>query len=235
MSISKILKTTTLSALLLTSFVAAQSYTNISWAKPATASTIEGVGFEASQAFDGNMETRWASDFSNNVQSITVDLESAQQIDRVVLEFEAAYAHSFQVLVSNDGTNFEEKLASYWEYAGGSIILDADFGEYQYVQIKMWDKEGAHGISLYEVQVFSADPVERHETVKSLTFQYYWDWAGDPIPECASNNVGQMVVYRMGHYDARTAAYVCLMYYNPTMDNANYGWIEFANSSSLQP
>lgn len=234
MSISKLLKTTTLSALLLTTFVAAQSYTNISWAKPATASSIEGVDYPVTNAFDGNMETRWASDFSGDVQTLTVDLESSQQIDRIVLEFEASYANSFQILVSNDGTNFEEKLGSYWEYAGGSITLDQDFGEYQYVQIKMWDKSTSYGISLYEVQVFSADPVERHETVKSLTFQYYWDWAGDPIPECTAANFGQMVVYRVGHYDTNSYAYVCLMYNNPTLPKANYGWIEFANSSTLR-
>src|SRR5687768_12517194 len=56
----------------------------------ATASSVQG-GYVAANAVDGSASTRWGSAFSDP-QWIAVDLGSTQSINRVVLNWEAAYS-----------------------------------------------------------------------------------------------------------------------------------------------
>src|SRR4051812_24307307 len=75
----------------------------LSQGKPATASSSEYPGaFPASAAVDGNTGTRWSSAFSDP-QWLQIDLGSSQQVCQVVLNWEAAYATSFQIQVSDGG------------------------------------------------------------------------------------------------------------------------------------
>src|SRR5690242_270870 len=79
--------------------------TLLSQGRPATASSVENAGTPASAAVDGNAGTRWSSAFADP-QWIQVDLGSVAAIDQVVLQWEAAFARSFQVQVSNDGASW---------------------------------------------------------------------------------------------------------------------------------
>ncbi len=54
---------------------------------------------------DGNYSTRWASDWSDP-QWVQVDLGSAQTFNHVLLAWEDAYATSYQIQTSNDGTTW---------------------------------------------------------------------------------------------------------------------------------
>jgi hypothetical protein len=56
----------------------------------------------ASRAVDGDTSTRWSSSFSDP-QWIAVDLGAKQEISRVRLNWEAAYARAYQIQVSDDG------------------------------------------------------------------------------------------------------------------------------------
>ncbi len=73
---------------------------NLAFGRPAYASSVEpGTSLVASNAVDGNTGTRWSSARSDP-QWFYVDLGSAQQVSRVVLLWEAAYARKFQIQVS---------------------------------------------------------------------------------------------------------------------------------------
>src|SRR5436305_1293473 len=74
--------------------------TLISQGKPATASSTENATFAAGNAVDGNTSTRWSSAFSDP-QWLQVDLGASQQVCRVGLAWEAAFARAFQIQVSD--------------------------------------------------------------------------------------------------------------------------------------
>jgi hypothetical protein len=77
----------------------------LSQGMPATASSVENASFPASNAVDGNPNTRWSSAFSDP-QWLEVDLGASASITQVVLQWEAAYATAFQIQISPDGTNW---------------------------------------------------------------------------------------------------------------------------------
>jgi beta-glucanase (GH16 family) len=76
--------------------------TNIAQGKTTTASSLENATFPASNATDGNLGTRWSSAFSDP-QWIQVDLGQSYNITHVTLNWEAAYARSYQIQTSPNG------------------------------------------------------------------------------------------------------------------------------------
>ena len=71
----------------------------LSQGRPATASSTENATFPASNAVDGNAGTRWSSAFADP-QWVQVDLGATATIDQVTLNWEAAFARSFQIQVA---------------------------------------------------------------------------------------------------------------------------------------
>jgi hypothetical protein len=79
--------------------------TDLALNKTATASSIDNDSDQAPNAVDGNDNTRWSSNYTDN-QWIQVDLGSVATFDTVQLEWEQAYALTFGIQVSGDGTNW---------------------------------------------------------------------------------------------------------------------------------
>ncbi len=77
--------------------------TDLALNKTATASSVDNPGNAAQNAVDGNSGTRWSSAYTDD-QWIQVDLGSVVAFDRLVLSWEQAYAATFTVQVSDDGT-----------------------------------------------------------------------------------------------------------------------------------
>ncbi|MDD5424759.1 MAG: discoidin domain-containing protein, partial [Candidatus Omnitrophica bacterium] len=69
-----------------------------------TASSSEDAATNPSNAFDNNMQTRWSSQFSDN-QWLRIDLGRPEVMVGLVLNWEAAYGKSYDVLLSEDGNN----------------------------------------------------------------------------------------------------------------------------------
>ena len=76
----------------------------------ATASSIDNANDTAPNAVDGDPRTRWSSDYTDN-QWIALDLGRAVGFDRLTLVWEVAYALTFTVQVSADGTTWTDVLA----------------------------------------------------------------------------------------------------------------------------
>nr|WP_329616963.1 discoidin domain-containing protein [Streptomyces brevispora] len=72
----------------------------------AEASTSDGTG-PASNVFDGDRTTRWSSEFADG-QWIQADLGSDVSVNRVVLDWETAYAKKFVIQVSADGKEWTD-------------------------------------------------------------------------------------------------------------------------------
>lgn len=84
------------------------SFTRELPSQSATASSEEVLGpvtFFASNAIDGDMGTRWSSDFSDP-QWISVNLGEPRTINKAVLDWEVAFGKSYKIQVSNDSVNW---------------------------------------------------------------------------------------------------------------------------------
>ncbi len=126
--------------------------TLLSQGKPATASSTENATFPASAAFDGNTTgTRWSSAFSDP-QWIQVDLGASASISQVVLTWEAAYAKSFQIQTSPDGTTWTS-IYSTTTGTGGTQTLNIT-GTGRYVRMNGTVRGTVYGYSLWEFQVY---------------------------------------------------------------------------------
>jgi len=125
----------------------------LSQGHPATASSLEGAGYPASNAVDGNTTTRWSSAFSDP-QWLQVDLGATHTISQVVLNWENAYAKAFQIQTSNDGTTWTTIYSTTTGTGGVQTIPVSGSGRY----VRMYGTQRAtgYGYSLWEFQVYGS-------------------------------------------------------------------------------
>ncbi|MFI1396065.1 discoidin domain-containing protein [Streptomyces sp. NPDC020681] len=128
---------------------------NLAAGSSASASSSEWNPFTSyapGRAVDGRADTRWASDWSND-QWLRIDLGSPGLIKRVTLDWERAYAKSYRIEVSTDGTNWQ----SVWSTTAGDGGLDtAQFTgtSARYVRVHGLERGTDWGYSLQEVGVY---------------------------------------------------------------------------------
>ncbi len=125
--------------------------TLLSQGRPATASSTENASFPASAAVDGNTGTRWSSAFSDP-QWLRVDLGATATITSVKLTWEAAYARSFQIQTSANGSTWTT-IYSTTTGPGGTQTL-AVTGSGRYVRMNGTVRATPYGYSLWEFQVY---------------------------------------------------------------------------------
>jgi hypothetical protein len=126
----------------------------LSQGKTATASSTENAGTGAALAVDGNTGTRWSSAFSDP-QWIQVDLGASASITQVTLNWETAYAKSFQIQTSTNGTTWTN-IYSTTTGTGGVQTL-AVTGTGRYVRMNGTVRATAYGYSLWEFQIYGSD------------------------------------------------------------------------------
>ena len=124
---------------------------NISQGKIATASSVEGADVNASKSVDGNNGTRWASQFADN-QYLQVDLGAQATLSSVVLRWEAAYAKTFQVQLSDNGSSWST-AATITNGTGSNQTISVT-GNARYVKLNLQTRATGYGFSLWEFQVF---------------------------------------------------------------------------------
>ncbi|MCT9007326.1 beta-1,3-glucanase family protein [Streptomyces rhizosphaerihabitans] len=123
----------------------------LSQGRPATASSVENGSFPAGAAVDGNTGTRWSSAFSDP-QWLRVDLGSVQQLTRVTLNWEAAYATAFQIQTSTDANTWATAFST-TTGTGGTQNIGVS-GNARYVRILGTTRATPYGYSLWEFQVY---------------------------------------------------------------------------------
>jgi hypothetical protein len=124
----------------------------LSQGRPVTASSVQpDSSWVAANAVDGNLGTRWSSEFSDP-QWLEVDLGSAHAITKVVLDWETAYASAFQIQVSDNGVAWTD-IYSMEAGPGGAQTLQVH-GTGRYVRMYGTQRATQWGYSLWEFQVF---------------------------------------------------------------------------------
>jgi hypothetical protein len=123
----------------------------LSQGRPVVASSAENAGTAAANAVDGSTTTRWSSAFSDP-QWIYVDLGSARQVSRVVLNWEAAYGSAYQLQSSNDAVNWS---AFYTTTTGNGALDDLTVAANgRYIRMYGTARATQWGYSLWEFQVY---------------------------------------------------------------------------------
>ncbi len=107
--------------------------------------------YPASNAVDGNPETRWSSAFKSP-QWITVDLGAPAEITRVRLNWESAYAKNYALEVSDDGSTWST-IKSVTKSSGGPDEHEVTANG-RYLRMSGTKRATAYGYSLYELEVF---------------------------------------------------------------------------------
>ncbi len=159
------------------------SLVNIALNKSAYSSSVKASGFEAFKATDGNLNTRWASQYSDP-QYIYVDLGKRYDICRVILHWANELGQDYKIQVSDD--------ASFWTDAATitnnvsynhSIPLNASG---RYVRMYGTKRGTVNGYSLYEFEVYGkpaanscASPVNLYTTdVYETNAALHWNGNG---------------------------------------------------------
>lgn len=129
---------------------------NLAYQKPVEVSSTE-TQYDnyAPKAVDGDLATRWSSEWEKDPSWISVDLGEEYRIDRVNLSWEWSYAKSYQIQVSVDGGNWTDAYATR-EGKGESEEIRFDPVNARYVRIFCTERALEWGYSLYEIEVFEA-------------------------------------------------------------------------------
>ena len=129
--------------------------TDVARGRPATASSYQqqgdGAPFPPSNAVDGSLTSRWASDWSDP-QWLRVDLGAATTFQHVQLVWEAAYGRSYDLQVSDDDRDWR---TVYSTAAGDGGVDDIDVtATGRYVRVNGTARGTGWGYSLYEFGVY---------------------------------------------------------------------------------
>ncbi|WNQ12906.1 discoidin domain-containing protein [Paenibacillus aurantius] len=121
--------------------------------KTAAASSVFPSWTNPSNVLDGNELTRWSSNEGTDPQWISVDLGQSRTINRVRLNWEAAYGKSYKIQVSTDAVNWTDVYST---SAGNGGIDDIGFPATtaRYVRMYGTQRGTPFGYSLYELGVY---------------------------------------------------------------------------------
>lgn len=128
---------------------------NLALGRPTVASSVEGVGLEASRAVDGNTATRWSSAYADP-QWIRVDLGAQYRLDRVRLVWETAYARAFAVQISNDGVAWTSLYSTTANSLRTNDLTTLAAATGRYLRVLGTQRATIWGYSLYEIEAYGA-------------------------------------------------------------------------------
>ncbi|MFE3454870.1 discoidin domain-containing protein [Nonomuraea sp. NPDC059194] len=120
--------------------------------KPTTASSSEVDYLGPANATDGDPKTRWASAY-RDAEWLQVDLGAAQQISRVLLDWEEARGKDYDVQVSDDGAAWQT-VAAVRDKAGAGVD-EPSFAPVaaRYVRMQGIKRATTYGYSVFRFEI----------------------------------------------------------------------------------
>jgi hypothetical protein len=126
---------------------------NLAQGMTVTASGSQDAGDGPANAVDGNLGSRWSSDFNDNAW-ITVDLGQPKQFDRVVLRWENAYGKAYLIQASNDNVSWSNVFTQNTG-TGGVEDISVPLTTARYVRMQGVQRATQYGYSLYEFEIYN--------------------------------------------------------------------------------
>ena len=128
------------------------------------------VNTSAFKACDWTPTSRWASGEGDR-QWISVDLGSSYTIDKVVLRWDVAFAKSYKIQASSDGTNWKDVYST---SKGNGGVDDISISETTSRYWRMYGTEqgSGHGYSLWDFEIWTSSwliPLDGATDVSALT------------------------------------------------------------------
>jgi beta-glucanase (GH16 family) len=148
------MKTYSTYCLLLLSFTSLFAQ-NIALQKSITTSSVRDNN-QGAFAVDGNQSSRWESDFSDP-QFIIVDLATTYALNRVEIDWEAAYATQYQIQLSNDKQQWTT-ASSITSGNGGTDVFNLNGQNARYIRMygtqRTTIRNVQYGYSIFEFEVY---------------------------------------------------------------------------------
>lgn len=132
---------------------------NLALGKQATCSGSENDGTKADKATDGSMDTRWSSRHQDN-EWIEIDLGECYLLSQVRLVWEAAYATSYDVLLSSDAADYVTVYSATGATGGTQTIQLPEGSQGRYVRLYCKTRNTNYGSSLWEIEVYGTGRCE---------------------------------------------------------------------------
>lgn len=129
---------------------------NVAAGKTATASSRESESLDAGFAVDGRATTRWSS-AHDDAQHIEIDLGESVAVTRVVLDWEAAHARSYQLQVRDTADAPWRTVVHETNGRSGRIEHDLGATPARFVRMLGEERATGWGYSLTEFEVFSRE------------------------------------------------------------------------------
>lgn len=110
----------------------------------------------ASNAIDGNMNTRWASAAQTDPSHITIDLGQSYNLSSVIIHWEAANADTYEVQGSNDNVNWSTLATRTGGAFGDRTDTVNVSGQYRFVRLYGISRSAGNswGYSIWEMEVY---------------------------------------------------------------------------------
>ena len=135
------------------------SQMNIALNKPVTASSYENAGTLPEGVNDGKMNTRWGSAHKDN-EWVEIDLGACYLLDSVRMVWEAAYATSYDLMLSDDAVEYEIAYSATGAKGGTERIILPAGSKGQYMRLLCKTRSTGYGSSLYEIEVYGSGRCE---------------------------------------------------------------------------
>ncbi len=127
---------------------------HLAYQKPAASSSNESSMVTPDKAVDGDVTTRWASQFSNP-QWIRLDLEAVNSINKVILNWETAYGKEYKIQVADNPEGPWTDCIHVTQNTGAGLKTH-EFPDKsgRYIRIYCIQRATEWGYSLYEIEVY---------------------------------------------------------------------------------
>lgn len=126
---------------------------NLALNKPIASTSNEAPDLSAEKAVDGNLNTRWASQWSDP-HALMVDLQDLYDIKAIHVTWEAAYASRYKIEVSTDRQAWTTVVSETNGNGGKDEWPVNESASYRYVKITGLQRATEWGYSIYELEVF---------------------------------------------------------------------------------
>ncbi len=115
-------------------------------------SSYEGAGLTGEGAFDGNLSTRWSSQWVDTPQWLERDFKTETTFNKVTINWEAAYARTYKIQVSDNRINWTDVYFTDNGDGGTDEIIFPTVSA-RYVRMYATERGTEWGYSIYEMQV----------------------------------------------------------------------------------
>jgi F5/8 type C domain len=132
--------------------------TDLAAGQPAESSSVEHPALAPDKAVDDTGGTRFGSAWRDD-QWWEVDLGSPKHVSRVEIDWEAAYASSYRILTSVDGTDWDAAATVSLAHAETETTSFAPRTA-RYLRVVGLERATQYGISFWEVSVYGEQPAD---------------------------------------------------------------------------